>query len=199
MTLVYAILAGLYVVLTPTMGITKENRPEKETDMQKMMQTYEKLARPGEPHKQLASLAGSWTTRTRFWMEPSAPPTESTGTCEQKMLLDGRYLQQECTGEMMGQPFTGIGVTGYDNHTKKYVSTWIDSLGTGIFLMEGTASPDGKTITLTGGHEDPIEAHMEHRAVWKLEDRNRQIFELYGTGKDGKEMKMMEIAYTRKQ
>ena len=199
MTLVYLILAGLCVVLTPTMGIAKENKPEKEMDMQAIMKTYQELATPGDHHRRLASLAGTWATKTKFWMEPSAPPTESTGACEQRMLLDGRYLQQECTGEMMGQPFRGIGVTGYDNYTKKYVSTWTDTLGTGIFLMEGTASTDGKIITLTGGHDDPIEGHMEHRAVWQLEDRNRQIFELYGTGKDGKETKMMEIAYTRKQ
>ena len=53
---------------------------------------------------------------------------------------------------MMGQPFTGIGVTGYDNHAKKYLSTWIDSMGTGIFSMEGTASMDGETITLNSSH-----------------------------------------------
>ena len=31
--------------------------------MQAMMETYKKLAMPGEPHKQLAALAGSWTTQ----------------------------------------------------------------------------------------------------------------------------------------
>jgi len=116
------------------------------------------------------------------------------------MLLDGRYLQQECTGEMMGQPFTGIGTQGYDNHTKKYVSTWMDPMGTGIFLMEGTGSADGKTITLKGSHQDPMEGVMKHRAVWKLVGANTQIFEMYGIGKHSKEMtKMMEITYTRKQ
>ena len=50
-------------------------------DMQAMMETYKKLATPGEPHKQFASLAGSWTTKTKEWMEPGKPPTESTGTC----------------------------------------------------------------------------------------------------------------------
>ena len=164
-----------------------------------MMEVYKNLATPGEPHKQLASLAGSWTTKTKSWMEPNKPPMESTGACEEKVLLDGRFLQQECTGEMMGQPFTGIGVTGYDNYTKKYVSTWMDSMGTGIFVMEGTGSPDGKTVKLKGGHQDPIEGRMEHHAVWKVVDANTQVFELYGTGKHSKNMKMMEITYKRKE
>ena len=83
-----------------------------------------KLATPGEPHKQLASLAGTWATHTKEWMEPGPPPTDSTGTCEYKVLLDGRFVQQECSGQMMGQSFTGIGTHGYDNFTKKYVTPW---------------------------------------------------------------------------
>jgi uncharacterized protein DUF1579 len=187
------------MVMTTVSVPAKEKKPA-QMDMQSMMDTYKKLATPSEPHKQLASLAGSWTTTTKSWMEPNKPPMESTGACEEKMLLDGRYLQQECTGEMMGQPFAGIGVQGYDNFTKKYMATWIDSMGTGIFLMEGTASADGKTITLKGSHQDPIEGVMKHRAVWKFVDANTQTFEMYGTGKHiPKEMKVMEITYTRKQ
>ena len=132
-------------------------------------------------------------------MEPGKPPMESSGTVEMKSVLGGRFLQQEFTGNMMGQPYSGIGTTGYDNLRKKYVSTWIDSMGTGIFFMEGTASPDGKTITLKGGHDEPGGGHMTHRAIWKLVDSNTQIFEMYGAHKGEKEMKGMEITYTRKQ
>ena len=66
------------------------------------------------------------------WMEPDKPPMESTGACDNTVLLEGRFLQQKCTGDMMGQPFTGIGVHGYDNATKKYVTTWIDSMGASL-------------------------------------------------------------------
>jgi hypothetical protein len=113
----------------------KEKKQENKMDAQAMMDVYTKLGTPGTPHKVLASMAGSWITKTKGWMEPDKPPMESKGTCEQKMLLGGRFLQQEYSGDMMGSPFTGIGVTGYDNHTKKYVSTWMDSMGTGIFFL----------------------------------------------------------------
>ncbi|MGH8654310.1 MAG: DUF1579 domain-containing protein, partial [Gammaproteobacteria bacterium] len=157
-----------------------------------------KLATPGEPHKLFASLAGSWTTKTKSWMEPGKPPMESTGTAEMKMLLGGRFLQQDFTGDMMGQPYTGIGINAYDNLRKRYVSTWIDTMGTGIFLMEGPASADGKTITLRGQHDEPGGGRMTHRAVWKILDRNTQTFDMYGTHHRGKEMKVMEITYMRK-
>ena len=189
---------GLCLVLIASVAMAKDKKPEKQMDPQAMMEMYQKLATPGEPHKLFASLAGSWTTKTREWMEPGKPPTESTGTADMKMLLDGRFLYQEFTSQMMGQPFSGIGIDGYDNLRKKYVTTWMDTMGTGFFTMEGTASGDGKTITLKGQHDEPGGGKMTHRAVWKIVDGNTQTFDMYGTHKHSKEMKMLEIIYTRK-
>jgi hypothetical protein len=198
MRLTQLALTSLCVVLTVSVAMAKDKKPEKQMDMQAVMDTYAKLATPGDPHKQFASLTGSWTTKTKEWMEPDKPPMESAGTCDFKMLLDGRFLQQEFTSEMMGQPFSGVGISAYDNLRKRYVTAWIDTMGTSIFMMEGTASADGKTITLRGQHDEPGGGHMTHRAVWKIVDSNTQSFDMYGTHKHGKEMKMLEIAYTRK-
>ena len=82
---------------------------------------------------------------------------------------------------MMGQPSPGLGSTDTTIFAKKYVTTWIDTWGTGIFQMEGTASADGKTITLKGRHDEPGGGHMTHRAVWKIVDNNTQMFDMYGT------------------
>jgi Protein of unknown function (DUF1579) len=198
MRLIHLAVAGLCVLLTVSVAMAKDKKPEKQMDMQAVMEAYAKLATPGEPHKQLTSLAGSWTTQTKEWMEPGKPPTESTGSVEMKMVLGGRFLQQEFSGEMMGHPYSGIGISAYDNLLKRYVSTWIDTMGTGVFVMDGTASADGKTITLKGQHAELGGGHMTHRAVWKIVDSNTQTFDMYGTHNDGKEMRMMEITYTRK-
>lgn len=191
-------LMSLCLVLATSVAMAKGKKAEKPMDPQAMMEVYTKLAAPGEQHKQLASLAGSWTTKTKEWMEPNKSPTESTGSAEMKILLDGRFLQQELTGQMMGQPFSGIEITAYDNLLKKYVTSWMSTMGTGIFMMEGTASPDGKTITLKGRHAEPGGGYMKHRAIWKIVDNNTQTFDMYGTHPGGKEWKMMEMTYTRK-
>ena len=196
LTLVPLTCLALFVLASPVMA--KDKKPAKEMDPQAMMEVWKKLAMPGEPHKLFASLAGSWTTTTKEWMEPGKPPTESTGTAEMKMLLDGRFLYQEYNAQMMGQPFSGVGIDAYDNMTKKYVTAWIDTMGTGIFMMEGTASTDGKTITLKGSHPEPGGGRMSHRAVWKIVDNNTQTFDMYGTHHGGNEMKVLEITYTRK-
>ena len=188
------------LLMTTVPGLAKDKTSDMAMDMQAMMEMYQKMAIPGEPHKLFATLTGSWTTHVKEWMEPGKPPMESTGTAELKMLLDGRFLYQEVIGQMMGQPFSGIGIDGYDNIRKKYVTAWMDSMSTGIFIMEGTASPDGKTITLTGQHEAPGGGHMSHRAVWTLVDTNTQTYVMYGSHPgDKEEMKIMDITYTRNQ
>jgi len=166
-------------------------------ETQEMMEIYKKVATPGTPHRLLASMAGSWNTVGRCWMEPGKPPVESTGRSEQKMILDGRFLQQDFNSDMMGNPFHGLGITGYDNHTGKYMSTWMDTMGTAIMMFEGTASADGRTITQTGRYDDPVQGPMEWRSVTRVIDDNTLEFEMFATGKSAKEEKMMEMTYTR--
>src|SRR5262245_34713057 len=199
MRLISLAVTTLCAVLIVSTALAKDKKGEKQMDPQAMMELWQKLAQPGEPHKLFAGLAGSWTTSTKEWMEPGKPPTESTGTAEMKMLLDGRFLYQEYNAQMMGQPFSGIGIDAYDNMRKRYVTAWMDTMGTGIFIMEGTASADGKTITLRGSHPEPSGGKMTHRAVWKIVDDNGQQFDMYGAHHGGKETKMLEITYSRKQ
>lgn len=71
-------------------------------------------------------------------------------------------------------------------------------MGTGIFIMGGTASADGRTITLNRSHSEPGGGKMSHRAVWTIRDADDQTFEMYGNHGHGKKMKMQEIAYTRR-
>ncbi len=140
MRLNYLGIIGLSLALTVSVALAKDKKGEKPMNQQAMMELWKKLAQPGEPHKLFASIAGSYTTRTKEWMERGTPPTESTGTAEMKMLLDGRFLYQEYNAETMGQPVSGIGIDVCDNMTKKYVTAWMDTMGTDIFIMEGTAT-----------------------------------------------------------
>ncbi|TXI16319.1 MAG: DUF1579 domain-containing protein [Nitrosomonas sp.] len=194
----FALVIWFSIILT-TGAIAGDPKSGKPMSPEEMMEVYTKLATPGEQHKLLASLTGSWVTKTKEWMDPHKPPVESTGSVNIKMLLEGRFLQQEITGSMHGKPHTGIWTIAYDNLLKQYVSTWIDSMSTGIFTMEGTATADGKTITLTGRHAEAGGGHMSHRAIWTIVDSNNQEFIMYGTHHGGEEMKMLEVIYTRKQ
>ena len=173
-------------------------REDKKLDLNEVMEIYKRVGTPGAPHKLLSKLVGSWNTRSRGWEEPDKPPRKSLGTCEQTLILDGHYLRQEYTGDMMGVPFIGINILGYNNHTKKYESIWIDSLNTAIYYFVGTASPDGRIITQECSYDDPLRGPSVWRSVTKIKDDNTQEFEMFITPKGGKEEKMMEMTVTPK-
>ncbi|HEY3276777.1 MAG TPA: DUF1579 domain-containing protein [Syntrophorhabdaceae bacterium] len=167
-------------------------------DVKEMMEIYEKLAIPGDPHKLLAALEGSWTTKTVFWMEPGKPPMEATGTCEQKMIMDGLFLEQVYGGDMMGKKFTGINIIGYNNYTGRYGSVWIDNMGSGIYCFEGSEGPDGKSIIQESRYDDPVQGATRWRSIMRIRDDRTVLYEASITGKSGKEEKMMEMTLTRK-
>ncbi|HRI38987.1 MAG TPA: DUF1579 domain-containing protein [Nitrospira sp.] len=192
-------LTSLCILLTVSPVLAKDMKGLKPTDPLAMMELWKQAAMPGEPHKLFATLVGSWTTTTKEWMEPGKPPMESTGTAESKMMMEGRFLHQEFHGQMMGQPFTGMSIDAYDNIRKKYITVWVDTRGTSVFIMEGTASVDGKIITLRGSHAEPGGGTMTHRAIWTIIDADHQLVEMYSSHHGQKETKLMEITYTRKQ
>ncbi len=172
----------------------------KMTPAQKAeMEAYEKAGTPGAQHKTLAATAGTYDAKVKNWQEAGQPPSEETGTSTRTMALDGRVLMEEFKGTMMGTPFTGHGMQGYDNVTGKHWSTWIDSMSTGLMVSEGTC--DAKNVcTFTGTWNDPVtKKAKKSRMVSRWTSPTVEVFEMYGPGHDGKEMKMMEITYTKKK
>lgn len=174
---------------------------EGKMDMQAMMVVYKKLGEPGVPHQLLAGLTGTWTVSNRVWMEPGSPPVEGSGTCEQKMILGGRYLLQEYTfvDEMAGETVTAFNLVAFDNHTSRYVSTWIDSMSTAIYYFEGTGSADGKIISQECSYDDPVKGSCIWRSVATIKDDDTLEYETYLTPVGGREEKMSMMTLTRKR
>ena len=177
-----------------------ENKPPEMTPEQKAeMEAYEKAGTPGAQHQALAACVGSYDLKIKSWHDPGGPAMEETGTAKRSMTLGGRVMVEELSSSMMGTPFTGYGMTGYDNVSGKYWSTWNDSMSTGLMVSQGTCDAEGKNCTFTGSWNDPIKkAPVKARMTSKWMSPTVEIFEMYGPGKDGKEMKMMEITYTKK-
>lgn len=173
---------------------TSSSYAQGNDDMKAMMD----YATPGINHKMLAKMEGTWTATVTFWMQPDAAPMTSTATAVNEMIMGGRYLQSKNTGNMMGQPFEGIAITGYDNAKKVFVSSWIDNFGTGILTMTGTWDQASQSVVFTGSEVDPSSGKdIPVRQVIRMPDDNTQIQEMYSNA-GGKEFKSMEIKYTRK-
>ena len=167
----------------------------QNSDDLKAMEAY---AAPGDIHKMMAKSAGTWTCTVTMWMSPGTQPMNSTTEAKNEMILGGRYLQQTNTGSFMGQPFSGISTTGYDNAKKMFVNTWIDNMGTGIMFLTGNWDAASKTVTLTGNMVDPASGKdISVRETWKIVDDNHQELAMFSTA-NGQEFKNMEIKMVRK-
>jgi hypothetical protein len=167
-------------------------------DSATQMKKWKEYMAPGDMHKMLASSEGKWTTEVTMYDEDAKkPPQKSTGTCENKAILGGRFLQSWHKGSAMGMPFEGMGTMGYDNYKKVFVSSWQDNMGTGIMNLEGPYDAATKTITLKGQWDDPIKGKMEMKETWKIIDDKNQLMEMYGIVA-GKETKWMEMKFAKK-
>ena len=125
---------------------------------------------PGWPEGMFSCLAG--------FMEPGEP-MESTGKSVIKSVMDGRYIEEHFTSDMMGQPFVGRSILGYDNVKGKYVSIWFDNMGTGISQMEGTYDEATKTLTTSGISEMKPGEKTKMRMTDKEVEKDTHMMEMY--------------------
>jgi hypothetical protein len=207
--LLYVTVAALSAALTLPL-IADDKKEEKATDKQpsesEMMAMMTEMAKPGQNHKMLETSVGSWSYTVKWWMSPDAPPMESTGTSVGRSVMGGRYVVTDHTGKMqmpgadgkmMDMEFKGMAIEGYDNTKKKFVSSRIDNMGTGIMNMEGTYDASAKTLTYAGEYEPMPGMKTKMREAIKITDKNHRTFEFY-EDRGGKEVKTMEMTYTRK-
>ena len=114
------------------------------------------------------------------------------------MILGNRVLVEEVTSQMMGQPYSGQGLHGFDNVTGKYWSTWSDSMSTGLMVSEGSCDAN-LACTYTGSYHDPVTKQPQNtRMTTRWTDASTEVFEMHGPGPDGKETRMMEITYRKR-
>jgi hypothetical protein len=164
----------------------------------KAMEAMARYGTPGPEHAKLKTLAGTYDVKVIVWMDPKAPPMETTGKAEMKLVFD-RYIQTEFSSDFMGMPYSGTGITGYNNALKKYQSTWADNMGTGVTTGEGIVGKDG-TITFTLVGTDPLKnKNVKMKDIWKFESDKKFTTEMWGPpAKGGKDYKMMVLEYTKK-
>ena len=199
-TLAGVLALAMAILASVAMGDEKAKKAAKAAPMDEKaaMEAMMKAGTPGEPHKKLEPMVGTFDTKAKMWMDPSKPPEESTGKAEHKWVLGGRFVQQNYEGTFMGQPFSGMGYAGYDNITKKYTGTWMDSMGTAMMNSTGKADATGKVLTYTAMMNDPITGKLcKITEKVTVTDNDHHMMEMWGPDPSGKNYKMMEITYVR--
>ena len=158
-----------------------------EQDQAKAMEAYMKAGAVTAEHEALKYFAGRWKVESKMWAAPGAPATESVNTNAGEMILGGRYVRLSYKGEMMGQPFEGLQISGYDNIAKAYATFWIDNSSTSFYLLKGTYDAAKKTYTFTGRWTDPLGGETPVRMVIRIVSPDVYESETYMKLPDGKE------------
>lgn len=163
------------------------------------MQRWMKTTEMGLPHEFLQkAFVGEWKTTTKLYMDPTGEPMVSEGTASAKAIFGGKFIEETFESSMMGQPFSGRSTSGYDNTKKLFVTSWVDSMATGISTMEGSISLDGTTLTYFGSMNEPMSGEMgkSYKTTIIIESPDKHVMTMYEV-LYGEPFRVMEITYER--
>jgi len=200
--LVLAIVAGLAV---PGLASAQEKSKTQEQAMtqkmtqEQMMAQMMKYANPVKEHEYLKKYVGNWDVEVKNFPGPGAAPLVSRGTMKGELLFGGRFVRTEFESTMMGLPFQGTQIIGYDLFQKKYSAIWFDNMTTYFAPTTGTLDPAAKIYTETGAWPDPMTGGLSQVKIvttWLADGKYR--FEMFMVEPGGKEVKGMEITYTKR-
>jgi hypothetical protein len=197
----YATFAVLLIALSPIAFLRAAEPPKPTAEQQAMMEAWDKAGRVGPEHARLAKhLVGNWTTKQSMWMDEKSPPQTSTGRAVQTAILGGRQIRIDFKGDFGGAPFEGTGLMGYDNAAKRYVSTWTDTMVTGIVVGQGQYDEASNSYTLHNRMSDPMHPGQESkmREVLKVVDADHLVQEMFEM-RGGKEVRTLRIEFTRER
>jgi hypothetical protein len=162
-----------------------------------MMAQWQTAMTPGASHKRLDPLVGKFKAKTEFVMAPGVRPMVHEGTSENRWVLGGRYLEQAYRGTAMGMPFEGIGYTGYDNPSRRYVGTWMDTFGTGLMISVGVGRPTASKMNFVAAAIEPSGKKIVFDAIITIKDRDHHSYEMWTKAPNGKRFRNMIVTYVR--
>lgn len=177
----------------------QSDEPESETPD---LDDLESFSIPGEPHELLATTVGSWDVTIRIWSDPdpeAEPTSETEGTAVGRWILGQRFVETVYEGEVLGRPFEGLKIEGFEKAIEKYVSTWRDNLGTYTLVFKGECEDSCRERTMTGTFTDPVsKLPFRLKGVTTIEDEDNYTYQSFVITPNGQEFKNMELEARRR-
>lgn len=154
------------LTLTVTLALSASLNPARaqdklsNEDKAKLAARYQQLAAPGDEHRRLEALAGSWNEEIKFWEAPGTPPMTLKGTCENRMILGGRFLRSETKGTGPF-PFATLSLLGFDRRYNRYTYSSYDDQGTYYVTAAGPYDAAQNAVVMYGEDVDPVLGHTQ--------------------------------------
>ena len=165
---------------------------------------------PGRGHAVLAPLVGTWRVQMSFYgtlgRRPDQPPLVTEDLVSRRQwVAGGRYIEDTMEGTLNGSPVWRKGWLGFSTMDRRYEWVTIDPVNTTMMYFTGAPNSEGQTpITMSGvftdqgvAGEETVGKSVGMRTVIKIENADRNVFELYFTRPGQKETLATRAIYTR--
>lgn len=195
--LVVVSIAVAFVMNVSFAGKDKE-KSQATQEQEEHMKQYLEATAPGAHHEAFKSRAGKWNAEIKIFGAPGTEPAVAKATSTYEVIMGGRFMTQRIEGEVMGSPFVGMGVSGFDKTSGKHTTYWFDNTGTQSVYSEGECSDHCMKEWYQTSITDAMTGQESKvKMVTKVISDDKHVFEWYQAGADGEMAKTMEIVYTR--
>jgi len=144
--------------------------------------------------KELLKLVGEWDAVVKMAVDPTQPASEEKGSERVTAVCNHRFVWSDFRGTMMGQPFEGHCVIGFDPVNKQYVSYWFDSMSP--TWSKSTGKSSAENLTLEGSFLCPLGTPMTMKEVITWKDADTREARMEFSGEHGTQK--LEVTYRRK-
>ncbi len=156
------------------------------------------MPEPLPEHAWLQQFVGEWEAEVEATMEPGQPPMKSKGT-ERARMLGGFWMISEGRNDSFPYAFTLT--LGYDPNKRKYVGTWVDTMGSHLWTYEGTVDATGRILALETEGACPMNPgqYFKCREVTEFVSRDHRVFTSSRLGEDGSWATFMTVHSRRRK
>lgn len=173
--------------------------------MEEMQAVMERATALGEEHEALEVFLGDWDVEIRVHL-PGAPGEQpetqtSHGTARGEWVVEGRWLGVRVTGEMMGAPYTGFSLRGWDSYAQNWVTASVTSMDNALNVTRGVkVDPEGGIFAEYGALDEYLtgELNKPYRTITRLDGTDRYTTEVWDMGIGAEGMKVVEFEFTRR-
>ena len=152
----------------------------------------------GSPHHFPASLAGSWTSTSKLWLEPDKLADESSVLGTITLVLEGRFAIYLYQGSIEGEPQHGMFTFGYNTTLEQYEASWVDSYHNNTAIMFCTGNVTDNGFSVLGSYPDPTGGpDWGWRTEVELIDADHLVITAYNIHPEYGEAKATEAKLTR--
>lgn len=170
--------------------------PQMTEQQKREMEAWMAAGTPGPMHEKMAWFVGKWDAEVES--NHDGMTDRSTGSMVTEPMWDGRFNKSKFNGAMMGMPFEGIAIAGYNNAAKRFETIWVDSMMTAMSFSTGTVDAAGKKFSFTSEGMCPVRNKMiTCRTVETITGPDSYVMEFYHPNREDKEELAMTIRFKR--